>query len=78
MALRYFASAFSHEGTAKELATALQCAEVDALVRVLAELGEEAAALTWLTDHAAADDTDDPHHATDLKHYLACLLGDDR
>jgi hypothetical protein len=79
LTVRYFAAAFSHPNTAKELATALECPEVDALARLLAELGETEAALIWLTDHAAGDDPDDTHHATDPAHYLARLLpGDDR
>lgn len=75
LALRFFAAAFSHEDTAAELATALDCAEVDALARLLAELGETEAAVRWLTDHAAHDDPAAPHHATDPARYLARLLG---
>ncbi|WP_228450313.1 hypothetical protein, partial [Streptomyces alkaliterrae] len=76
-AMRLFAEAFSRPWAARELATAMECAEVDAFVRLLAELGERRAALEWLVDHARGDDFDDAHWSVpvDAEQYLERLMG---
>jgi hypothetical protein len=79
MALRWFTAAFARDDAAAELAPALACAEVDALARLLAELGEGEAAVRWLDEHAAKDAPGAAHHAmADPDRYLTGLLGDDR
>lgn len=76
MALRWFAAAFGRDDTAAELAPALGCAEVDALARLLAELGEDEAAVRWLAEHGPVDAPDASHHAmADPDDYLAALTG---
>jgi hypothetical protein len=79
MALRFFLAAFARDATSTELAPVLQCSELDALARLLAELGDEGAAVMWFTDHArGCKGPDTWHGADDTDHYVARLAGDAR
>ncbi|PPG49754.1 hypothetical protein C5D09_06925 [Rathayibacter sp. AY1C9] len=56
-----FASVFSHGDTADDLATRLNCTEVDALAGLLRAFGRDEAADLWIAQHATDDDEGDAH-----------------
>lgn len=65
-----FTAAFERVELADEIGPQLKCEEVDALAGLLRALGEPAAAKTWISSYASADDHADGRHQGDCDPYL--------
>jgi len=57
-----FAQVFEAEDFARDVAPRMSCAEVDAVISLLREVGADAAANTWHDAHAAEDEDGDSHY----------------
>jgi hypothetical protein len=60
-AVENFVEVFSAGDLSSEIATALNCTEVEALAELLRAAGREYAADYWIEDHAVDDDCGDQH-----------------
>jgi hypothetical protein len=79
MALDNFGMMLSNRYTADEVAPAMTCSEVDAIVVLLARIDQREGALAWITGHASneGEDFDDSHYEVDPEVYLGHLLDEE-